>query len=200
MTLQGIDVSHAGQGSGFPWGSYHGKIQFAFTKISEGVTFADPDARANLASMRSLGLVAGGYHFLRADVSGEAQAEAFLSHAHSAGLRPGDIIWVDMEDGGLRGMPYARMNAVGADFRAQLRKHTAYASYNPVLYTEISMAPQLPGMAACPLHLANPSGAVIKSVGPWHGGPSFEQVSQRGVDCDVFYGDLAQLKKLAIPG
>jgi lysozyme len=195
MTLNGIDVSHAGQGAGFPWASYKGKVQFAFTKVSEGLAYADPDAGRNLAQMRAAGLHAGGYHFLHAGLSGSAQAEWFLARAHAAGLKPGDLIMVDCEDLGLDGEGYAQMNLTALAFAGELRRH--FPVFWPVVYTEISMAPSLPGLGNCPLFLANPSGMAVKSIGPWKGGPSFEQVSQRGVDCDVFYGDAGQLAKLA---
>lgn len=196
MTLNGIDVSAAGQGA-FNWQPYRGKVQFAFCKISEGLTFADPQAAANLAQMRSLGIVAGGYHFLHAGLSGSAQAEAFLSHAHAAGLKPGDLIAIDAEDGGLDGEAASQMNLTAAAFAGELQRH--FLGFNPVVYTEISMAPSLTSMGNSPLWLANPSGMTVKAIGPWKQ-ISFEQVSQRGVDCDVFYGDLPSLKKLAFPG
>ena len=196
MTLAGIDVSAAGQGANFPWGQYHGRVQFAFAKVSEGLTYADPDARANIAQMRSLGLVAGGYHFLHAGLSGSEQAEAFLSHAEAAGLHAGDLIAVDCEDLGLDGEDAAQMNLTASAFKAELQRH--FPGFNPECYTEISMAPSLTSMGDCPLWLANPSGMTVVRIGPWTGGPSFEQTGQRGVDTDIFYGTAEQLAKLAI--
>jgi lysozyme len=196
MTLAGIDVSTAGQGAGFPWGQYHGKIQFAFCKIGEGLTYADPDAKFNIAQMRSLGLAAGGYHFLHAGLSGSAQAEHFLSCARAAGLRKGDLIAIDAEDGGLDGEDAAQMNLTASAFRAELQRH--FPGFNPEVYTEISMAPALTSLGQCPLWLANPSGVHTGPIGPW-AGPSFEQLGQAGVDTDVFYGDAAALAKLTIP-
>lgn len=194
--INGIDVSAAGQGE-FNWAPYKGKVGFAFCKITEGTGFADPDAARNIAQMRAMGLVAGGYHFLHAGLSGSAQAEAFLSHAKAAGLKPGDLIAIDAEDGGLDGEDGAQMNLTASAFRAELQRH--FPGFNPELYTEISLAPALTSMGDCPLWLANPSGMTVLSIGPWKQ-VSFEQVSQRGVDCDVFYGDAAALAKLAIPG
>jgi lysozyme len=194
--INGIDVSAAGQGL-FDWAPYKGKVGFAFCKVSEGTGFADPDATRNIAQMRAMGLVAGGYHFLHAGLSGSAQAEAFLSHAKAAGLRPGDLIAIDAEDGGLDGEDGAQMNLTASAFRAELQRH--FPGFNPELYTEISLAPALASMGDCPLWLANPSGMTVLSIGPWKQ-VSFEQTSQRGVDCDVFYGDAAALAKLAIPG
>jgi lysozyme len=195
MTLNGIDVSASGQGAAFNWAPYKGKISFAFTKISEGLNYADPTAARNIAQMRAEAITPGGYHFLHAGESGAAQAEFFLSHANGL-LNAGCLIALDVEDGGLDGRSPGYMDQVAAAFVNELRKHH---DMWPVLYTEISLAGALVHEGSCPLWLANPSGMAVKSIGPWKGGPSFEQTSQRGVDCDVFYGDAAQLAKLTVP-
>lgn len=195
MTLNGIDVSAAGQGTAFNWAPFRGKIQFAFTKVSEGTGYADPSAARNIAQMRAEKITVGGYHFLHAGQPGAQQAEFFLSHAKSAGLRAGDLIALDAEDLGMDGSTPERMNLVGAAFVKELRVH--FPGFWPLLYTEISLAPALTSLGQCPLWLANPSRMVVKSIGPWKQ-VSFEQVAQRGVDTDVFYGDAAALAKLAI--
>jgi lysozyme len=196
MTLNGIDVSAAGQGASFNWNTYKGKVGFAFTKVSEGLTFTDPDALRNIAQMRALGITPGGYHFLHAGLSGASQAEYFLQAAKRAGLGAGCLLALDAEDGGLDGLTALQMNGAAAGFAAELQKH--FPGFHPVLYTEISMAPDLVSMGQCPLWLANPSGAVIRTIGPWKQ-VSFEQTGQRGVDTDVFYGDAAALAKLTVP-
>lgn len=195
--LNGIDVSAAGQGLAFNWAPYRGKISFAFTKVSEGLTYADPAAKGNVAQMRADGLVAGGYHFLHAGLSGSAQAEHFLSCAHAAGLGPGDIIAVDCEDSGLDGELAAQMNLTASAFVGEIQRH--FPGYHPPAYTEQSMAPALTSLASCPLWLADLSTPLVTSCGPWKL-VSFWQTGQRGVDTDVFNGDLGQLRKLAIPG
>jgi hypothetical protein len=88
------------------------------------------------------------------------------------------------------------MNLVGAAFVKELRVHVP--GFRPLLYTEISMAPSLTSLGSCPLWLANPSGMVVKAVGPWKQ-VSMEQTGQRGVDTDVFYGTAADLAKLTVP-
>ena len=196
LGLPGIDVSAAGQGAAFPWESYRGRIAWAGIKISEDLDFIDPDAKRNIEGCRSIGAVPVGYHFLHANAAGGPQAEFFLAHAHAAGLAPGDLIAMDAEDGGLDGQPASQMNLAGAGFWAQLQRH--FPGYNPLTYTEISMAPSLVSLGHCPLWLANPSGTRVVKIGPW-AQVSFEQTSQQGVDQDVFYGSSADLAKLAIP-
>jgi GH25 family lysozyme M1 (1,4-beta-N-acetylmuramidase) len=197
MTLNGIDVSAAGQGASFNWNPYKGKLGFAGVKISEGTGYADPDAGRNIAGARSIGAIPMGYHFLHAGQPGGAQAEFFLSHAKAAGLGKGCLIAIDAEDGGLDGLHASYMNTVAAEFANELRKHFSGA-YNPLVYTEISMAPSLGSLGQCPLWLANPSGMTVKAVGPWKQ-VSMEQTGQRGVDTDVFYGTAADLAKLTVP-
>jgi GH25 family lysozyme M1 (1,4-beta-N-acetylmuramidase) len=197
VTLNGIDVSAAGQGNAFPWASSKGKIQFAGIKIAEGLTYADPDAERNIAGARSIGAAVIGYHFLHASLDGAQQLEWFLARAHAAGLKPGDLIALDAEDLGLDGNPSPIMNLTASVFCGQLGKH--FAGYHPLAYTEISMAPALTGLGNCPLWLANPSRESVTSIGPWKV-VSFEQTGQRGTDTDVFYGTGEQLAKLAIPG
>ena len=192
--LQGFDVSNVN--GPIHWEAWRGKIQFAGVKITEGCWFADQFAAQNVAGAHALGLPVIGYHFLHGSLPGTKQAEYFLSHAHAAGLRPGDLIAIDAEDGGMDGLDVAHLVAAAAEFAIELRLH--FAGYHPVLYTEISLAPEFGSMGNCPLWLANPSGTPVTAIGPWKT-PSFEQVGQRGVDTDVFYGDAAQLKALAIP-
>lgn len=192
--INGIDVSAAGQGAGFPWESYRGKIDFAGVKISEGLGYADPYAKANAAGAHALGIPVIGYHFLHAGLPGQDQAEWFLRHANGL-LKPGhDLIAIDAEDGGLDGDPVFFMQRAGLEFCGQLQRH--FPGYWPVLYTELSMAPSLAQLGHCPLWPANPDGVHTGQIGPW-AGPSFEQVGQKGVDTDVFYGDAGQLAKLA---
>lgn len=191
--INGIDISAAGQGAGFRWEPYRG-IGFGGVKISEGTGYADPYAKINIAGARAIGAVPIGYHFLHAGMSGAAQAEWFLARAKAAGLKPGDHIAIDAEDGGLDGLSSNHMNEAAAEFTAELRLH--FRTFWPIAYTEFSMAPSLTALGSCPLWLANPSGMAVKSIGPWKQ-VSFEQVGQKGVDTDVFYGDQAALAKLA---
>ena len=194
MTLNGIDVSNVN--GPIDWNAYRGKIQFAGVKITEGCWFADQLAAQNIAGARSIGAAVIGYHFLHANTPGTKQAEYFLSHAKASGLVRGDHIAIDAEDGGRDGLDVQHLVAASEEFAAELRLH--FPGYHPELYTEISLAPSFTKLGNCPLWLANPSRVHTGPLGPWPG-PSIEQVGQRGVDTDVFYGTVAELAKLAIP-
>lgn len=193
--LNGIDVSNY-QGAAFDWPSWRGKIGFAGVKVSEGLDFADLDAARNIAGARSIGAVPMGYHFLHAGSSGADQANWFLARCKAAALERGDVLAVDVEQGGLDGKSPAELWAVAAGFAAAVHDH--FGCW-PVAYTNLSLAAVAPSSAgSCPLWLANPSGTPVSHIGPWQV-VSFEQLGQSGVDTDVFYGDVAALAKLAIP-
>jgi lysozyme len=148
--------------------------------------------------MASIGIVRGAYHFLHANSDAALQATFFLLHAKAAGLGPGDLVAVDVEQSGMDGQPPANLWAAAVRFA--LVVHDELGAW-PVAYTDISLAQAAPGLdviAGCPLWLADPSGAPPVPVGPWRS-IAFEQTGQRGVDTDVFHGDAAQLAALAIP-
>lgn len=197
--LNGIDISNVN--GPVNWAAWRGKIDFAWVKVTEGTFFADQQAAHNIAMARRTGLMVGGYHFLHNGDGvhdGAHQAEYFLSHAHAAGLRPGDLIAVDAEDEGLDGGTPEHMDLVAAGFNNRLRREHYGDGFNAFLYTELHLTTAFAHCGNMPLWLANPSGITVKACGPWKQ-VSMEQTGQRGVDTDVFYGDLGQLKKLAVP-
>lgn len=194
MTLTGIDVSATGQGLDFDWAAWHGKIQFAYAKATEGTSFRDPAFAVNWAAMRSLGIVRGAYHFLHASIDGKAQAAYFLADARPG---PGDLLAVDVEQAGLDGLSPADLWAQADAFSLAVRAATGCW---PWAYTDISLTTSAPSeLGGQPLWLADPSAVPTPApVGPWNL-VTAEQTGQRGVDTDVFYGDLADLARLAVP-
>lgn len=96
---EGIDVSNW-QGR-IDWPSVAGfGIAFAAAKATEGVGFVDPTFAANWAGMKANQIARIAYHFARPDNDGpEDEAEFFCNHVDAAGLEPGDILALDLEDG-----------------------------------------------------------------------------------------------------
>lgn len=194
-TLAGIDVSNL-QGAAFDWEAYRGKISFAAVKVSEGLDYADPDAARNMAGAKGIGAVRMGYHFLHPSLHGGQQADYFLGLAKKAGLGPGDLVMADVEV--TDGCTAAEISACAGLFAATV--HAGTGAW-PVAYTDQSFAETgcVASLGQCPAFIANPSNVALPSpIGPWRL-VSFEQTGQRSVDTDVFYGDLGQLAKLAIP-
>ena len=192
--LNGIDVSGIGQGASFDWAAWRGRIAFAFIKATEGTTFTDPDFARNWAAAGELGIRRGAYHIPHAGNSAAAEVDHLLSVADP---QPGDLIMVDVEPASTDGLTVddlAALNGAEADL---LR---AYLGAWPITYTDISMAQAgyVRQNGSCPLFLANPSQVKVPvPIGPWRL-VSFEQTSQRGTDLDVFYGDAADLGRLAV--
>lgn len=194
MTLAGIDVSNVN--GTVDWEAWRGKIAFAGIKVSEGLTFADQFAAANVRGARSIGAVPMAYHFLRANQPGAVQARFFLDKADTTGITYGDLLMVDVET--TDGMSAAQVSECAASFAGEVH---ALARTWPVAYTDQSFA--LDGcvstLGVCPAFIANPSHVTLPvPVGPWRL-VSFEQTGQRGVDTDVFYGTREQLAALAVP-
>jgi lysozyme len=130
--LNGIDVSN--NNGTVDWAAWHGKIAFAGVKISEGLTFADPDAARNMAGARGIGVVRIAYHFLRPALSGSQQATYFL-HAKAAGLGPGDLVMADVET--TDGLAAAEVSACAGEFATAVRDGIGAW---PVSYTTQSFA------------------------------------------------------------
>ena len=194
--LNGIDVSATGQGASFDWPSWKGKIGFAGVKVSEGLSFTDPDGPRNVAGARSIGAVPMGYHFLRANLPGTSQARYFLDKADAAGIGPGCLLMADVETAD--GSTPEQVSNCAAAFAGEV--HALTRAW-PVAYTMQSFAEggYVSALGVCPAFIANPSRVVLPvPVGPWRV-VSFEQTSQRGTDLDVFYGTTGQLAALAIP-
>lgn len=194
-TLPGIDVSAAGQGANFDWPSWRGRIAFAAVKVSEGLIYADPYAARNIAGARSIGCAVIGYHFLHAGDSGVGQASYFMERCKAARIERGDLLAIDAEQEGMDGLSATALWATADTFATTIKGH--FDAW-PFCYTDFTLAKVATGVGDCPLWLANPSDTPVTAIGPWKT-ISMEQLGQKGVDTDTFYGDLAQLRALAIP-
>lgn len=80
MMARGEDRSSY-QGVG-PWTG----LSFGFFKLTEGLSYTDPDAKANYENILKAGAAPGAYHFIHPQLSGEAQAHYFLDTAAKLGM------------------------------------------------------------------------------------------------------------------
>lgn len=69
------------------------RVDYAFTKATQGTGYVNPRMAAQAASSRSQGMVTGFYHFLETG-NVPAQAQYFVDHAAS---QPGDVLAIDWE-------------------------------------------------------------------------------------------------------
>ena len=206
MSLLGVDVSHW-QGT-IDWGRARAAgVQFAFAKATEDDNYTDPRFAANIAGMRSAGILAGAYHFLRpGNVAG--QADLFCRTV------PPDVIHaLDVEASGLDPFGWVR------------RYRASYPDKTLLIYTGRDLwarSTDADGSGLGPLwvagyipnrYLAGGSlSAVASQIGSNRGGvpfagwttPLFLQFTDASTvpgipalcDGDVFYGSRAELEAL----
>ena len=98
-TIDGIDVSYW-QGT-IDWNAVAGDgIEFAFIRVSDGLTYYDTEFQTNWANARAAGIVRGAYQYFRPGEDAVAQAQLLLSEMGS--LQAGDlppVIDVETTDG-----------------------------------------------------------------------------------------------------
>lgn len=197
MSLQGIDVSAVGQGNAFNWSAWKDRIAFAGIKATQGLSFEDPAFSENMKGATSIGAVRMPYHFLDPAEDGAEQAKHFLAYANP---QPSELVMLDHETyrdaGGVVLAP-----ALVADRAAAFADYVRAAlGAWPVLYTDQWMPENgyCAGLGQQPLFIANPSKVKLPNpIGPWRL-VSFEQVGQKGIDTDVFYGTVAELQRLTV--
>lgn len=100
MTIRLVDVSHHnGAISPATWKAWKARwgLTAAMVKVSEGMTFTDPQFAASLVGIRAAGLVAGGYHYADPSQSAVAQARRFVALMRP---RPGEFVCMDLEQSG----------------------------------------------------------------------------------------------------
>lgn len=129
-TLPGVDVSHWNGPVDWTAVAADG-VRFAMMKASDGRTYTDPTFSGHLAQATANGIVAGGYHFARPDLTnGDAHAEADHYLAVRA-LEPGTIVPIlDIEQSGGLSIPQLQDWA-----RRWLERVTARTGIHPMIYS-----------------------------------------------------------------
>ncbi|NUT93516.1 MAG: LysM peptidoglycan-binding domain-containing protein [Saccharothrix sp.] len=98
VTDYGIDVS-SWQGSAIDWTAVRGhNITYNSVKLTEGTTYTNPYATAQVNGSRAAGIATGGYHYAHpGDVSG--QVNHFVNGLRARGLLDNGSLWpmLDME-------------------------------------------------------------------------------------------------------
>lgn len=199
-TVQGIDVS-TWQGN-IDWRKVKqsGK-QFAFIRVSDGLTHHDQHFAANWAHAKQAGLIRGAYQFFRPSQDPIRQADLLV---HAVGhLGAGDLpAVVDVEVGD--GTPHA---TIIAHLHKWLDRVEHGTGRRPIIYTAGGLWPSLGsthGFTGYPLWVANYGARCPYMPAGWTKW-AFWQFSSTDrvsgvsgfVDANVFNGTLAQLKTLA---
>lgn len=199
-SAEGLDVSgYQGQ---FNWAEAVKKspgLAFGIYRLTQGlghdVNSPDPDARWNCEQIRAQRLHHGAYHFADPTLSGEAQAQYFVSIHAEIGLGTTDMLWYDNETAkvGNTVVSPAAVSAVGVAFMRELDK---LAPHNPRgVYTFIDFARYgyCAGLEEYPLWLAFPSAKAPQAPMPWTRWTFWQWGLRNGVDADAYNGTVAQL-------
>lgn len=196
MTLQGIDVSNIGQGSGINWSAVKAAgITFAFAKATEGNYFQDPAFHANRQGAHDNGIILIPYHFA-ANIDPVVEADYFANFVGP--LQADESVVLDWETGGDAPgftLPFlneckARFGVVGGVYLNNYYltnfdwSHVQQANYWLWYARYNGLQNDSPGSWLCAFKQYSDSGTV----------PGIS----RAVDLDVFYGDLTQLQAYCI--
>lgn len=119
---------------GQDWASYQSTapdtsgLSFAFTKITEGLSYENPKWVAQRDHAKANGLVWGGYHYPHMGNSVQAEADYFLS---KVAWKPGDLVALDWEgyDTANKGVPLSMQRAYKESW---LRYVKSKLPHNPV--------------------------------------------------------------------
>ena len=194
-SAQGIDVSDF-QGQ-FSWVTAKQAIPdlaFGIYRLTQGLgagtASPDPEAAWNHQQIAAQGLQRGAYHFLDAHLSGEAQAQYFVTEHAKLGTTPADMFWLDNETAGAS---VAETAACAVAFMAELGN---LVPHNPRgVYTFIDFAEEgnCAGLSGYPLWLAYPSLTAPATPPPWHRFTFWQWGQRNGADTDAFNGTVSQL-------
>jgi len=201
-TITGVDVSSY-QGT-VSWTQIKGAGRaFAFTRISDGLSYPDSKFAQNWPAMKTAGIVRGAYQYFRPSEDAGLQAQMVLDKlAAAGGLQPGDLPPVrDLEtaDG-------LSSSAVVTKAKAWLTKIEAAIKVKPIVYTAAFMSGTIgTSFGGYTLWVAN-YGATCPTMPSGWTDWQFWQNDDSGsvagiggnVDTDFFNGTLADLKTHAI--
>lgn len=101
--------------------------QFAYIKVSEGISFSDAYFPYNWSEAKRVGMVRGAYHFARPDYGYTPDAElAWFIQCLGGAIQPGDFIVLDAEKG---------VGNTAAWYLRWLQLATSAFGFAPMLYS-----------------------------------------------------------------
>jgi GH25 family lysozyme M1 (1,4-beta-N-acetylmuramidase) len=205
--IEGVDV-YAGDGL-IPWPALKAAgVEFAYVKLTEGLTWHDQLAADHVGGARAAGIPVGPYHFTRPG-AGVEQIDAFVAGIRKIGgpwLPPAvDYEWCgELEEWG-RMKVWERRNLIA---RCGLRMRTLlaadFAAYVGPGFNDDELGDDFP-MAGSPLlWVADARGAAPELPRPWstwtfwqYGGRVY--APGKMLDADRYQGTLAELQARCVP-
>lgn len=126
-----IDISNAN--GAVDWNHVRGAgINAAYIKLSEGVTFDDPESIRHARAARDAGVPFGFYHFARPD-NNEPEAEAAHVFRRLDGLEPDLRLALDMEQGNPRASYADWAHRFSQAVHGRLGYYPVFYSYGPYI-------------------------------------------------------------------
>jgi lysozyme len=197
-TTPGIDVSY--HQDTIRWARVRkAGVRFAFIRVSDGTTFADPKFSANWDGAKAANVARGAYQFFRPEESAVAQADLLIA---AIARDPGELPpALDVEVSGGRSRAQ-----VTAAVRAWIDRVRARLHVEPIVYTSPELWRDLTGnadLSSQPLWIAHYETDCPRVPPAWDAW-RFWQHSKTGtvpgiagpVDLDVFAGDVDDLRRL----
>ncbi|NEA29545.1 GH25 family lysozyme [Actinomadura bangladeshensis] len=184
-----MDVSRYDRG--FDWS--RDDLAFGIAKATEGVRRSDPTFTENWTRIQQNGLVRGAYHYGHPDNDPVREADHYLSAVTRAGLRPGDLLMLDLET--TDGRSTRQVN----DWAKRWLRHVyEKTGVKPFFYSSWSFAEQHgDGLGEYPLwvaHYGKAAGRVI-APSPWKQW-AIHQYASTDHDHNVSSLNAAQLRDL----
>jgi lysozyme len=198
-TVRGIDVSYFQESISWKRVRQAG-VQFAFIRVSDGLTVSDPRFADNWAGARRAGVLRGAYQYFRPQESAIAQADLLIAAVRRDPGELPPVIDVEVDGGRSPAQLAAKVRAWVERVRAQLR-------VEPIVYTGPDFWRERAGgadLSSQPLWLAHYTPGCPTIPAPWTRW-TFWQHTDRGtvpgiarpVDLNVFAGDYFALEELA---
>ncbi|KAG6841495.1 hypothetical protein C0991_010353 [Blastosporella zonata] len=203
---QGIDVSSYQPSVNWATVKANG-VQFAYIKATEGTSYINPDFSSQYTGATNNGLIRGGYHFARPDISsGATQATYFLAHGggwSADGITLPGALDIEYNPYGATcyGLSASAMVAWIKDFS---NTYLAKTGRYPVIYTTTDWWTTCTGNnsgfgSTNPLWIARYASAIGTLPAGW-AYTTFWQYADSGSnpgDQDIFNGDSAGLGRMA---
>ena len=148
-TVQASTTSVAARSLGIDVASYqsadlsaHARsgAKFAIVKVSEGTSYRNPKARAQVASARAKNMMPMGYHFATFSANSAAakrEANYAVASAKAVGLAPGSYLACDYESGDGNNINMGK--GVTANAIIAFMQQVKAAGYKPLLYASSSV-------------------------------------------------------------
>ena len=195
-SAQGMDVSDfTGR---YDWATAKKAIPdlaFGIYRLTQGLGAAgtaspDPDAAWDHQQIAAQGLHRGSYHFMDPHLSGEAQAQYFVTQHAKLGTVAADMFWLDNETAGASP---AETAACAVAFMAELDKLVPHNPRGVYTFISFARAGNCAGLENYPLWLAYPSAEAPATPPPWHRWTFWQYGQRDGTDTDAFNGTASQL-------